>query len=191
MIKIMKCVIFIFCLTMAMIQVFAASMPDSCRKITIAGKRAPSDNSRSSAKLTLFMPDEIKSARLIDAGGQERGLTVLMRHGSQVSVFFDGSPGEELSIEFYREPEERKTAEQISGLLHLVRTFNSDATVNNVEDFRKLWNASGASAGGRHSRPAAPAPGGGDRPIRRRTSSQPSPAPCPCRASAPASSRLP
>lgn len=148
MIKIMKCVIFIFCLTMAMIQVFAASMPDSCRKITIAGKRAPSDNSRSSAKLTLFMPDEIKSARLIDAGGQERGITVLMRQGSQVSVFFDGSPGEELSIEFYREPEARKTAEQISGLLHLVRTFNTDATVNNIEDFRKLWNASGASAGG-------------------------------------------
>lgn len=140
--------IFIFCWTTALIQIFAASIPDSYREITIAGKRAPSDNTRSTAKLTLFMPDEIKSTRLIDAGGQERGITVLMRQGSQISVFFDGSPGEKLSIEFYREPEERKTAEQLSGLLHLVRMFNTDTAVNSVEEFRKLWNASGTSIGG-------------------------------------------
>ena len=144
----MKCIIFIFCWTTALVQIFAASIPDSYREITIAGRRVPSDNSRSTVKLTLFMPDEIKSTGLIDAGGQERGITVLMRQGSQISVFFDGSPGEKLSIEFYREPEERKTAEQLSGLLHLVRMFNTDTAVNNVEEFRKLWNASGASLGG-------------------------------------------
>ncbi|MFA6100732.1 MAG: hypothetical protein WCV67_05440 [Victivallaceae bacterium] len=144
----MKYIILIFCLIAVLTQTFATSIPDSYREITIAGKRVLSDTSQSSTKLIFFMPDEIKSARLIDAGGQERGITVLMRQGSQVSVFFDGAPGEELSIEFSREPENRKTAEQISGLLHLVRRFSTDTAVNNIEDFRKLWDASGASAGG-------------------------------------------
>ncbi len=129
-------------------QASAASIPDSYRKITVSGKQTPDTSSRSSVKLTFFIPDEIKDARLIDAGGQERGFTVLMRQGSQISAFFDGSTGEELSMELYREPEKRKTAEQISGLLHLVKIFKTDTVVNNIEDFRKLWDASGASIGG-------------------------------------------
>jgi tetratricopeptide (TPR) repeat protein len=144
----MKYMIFIFCLTAALTQIFATAIPDSYREITIAGKRVPGDNSKNSAKLTFFMPDEVKSARLIDSGGQERSITVLMRLGSQVLVFFDGSPGEELSIEFYREAENRKSAEQISGLLHLVKRFNTDTVVNNIEDFRKLWDVSGTPVGG-------------------------------------------
>lgn len=144
----MKYIVFYFCLIVALSQAIAATIPDSYREITITGKRTPSDKSQSSAQLTFFMPDEIKSARLIDAGGQERGITVLQRHGSRISIFFDGSPGEELSIEFYRSTENSKTAKQISGLLHLVKRFNSDTTVNNVEDFRKLWNASGPAVGG-------------------------------------------
>jgi tetratricopeptide (TPR) repeat protein len=143
----MKYMIFIFCLILALTQAFATSIPAFYREITIAGKQTPGDHSRNSAKLTFFMPDEMKSSRLIDAGGQERGITILMRQGSQISVFFDGSPGEEFSMEFYREPEKRKTAEQTSGLLHLVKIFNAGAVVNNVEDFRKLWDTSGEPVG--------------------------------------------
>ncbi|MHB9139304.1 MAG: hypothetical protein ACYC4Q_07875 [Victivallaceae bacterium] len=145
----MRFFIFICCLFTILAQGLAAPMPESYREITVSGT---SGNIRSCASLTFFIPDDVKGYRLIDAGGQERGLTALMRQGSCVNAFFNAAPGEKLRMEFYPETVKQKNAEQTSGLLHLVKRFNNDTVVNSVEDFRELWNNSGLAVGGFTSR---------------------------------------
>ena len=141
----MRFFIFICCLFITLAQGIAAPMPEFYREITVSGS---SGNSKSCTSLTIFIPEGVKGFRLIDAGGQERGLTALMRQGSCVNAFFNAAPGEKLRMEFYQEPVKQKNADHTSGLLHLAKRFNNDTMVNSVEDFRKLWDNSGQAVGG-------------------------------------------
>lgn len=108
---------------------------ECCRELKVDGiGSAPL-----TATTTVFLDDSHSGFVLIDPQGKPRPFALLNRLGSRVSVHFEATPGELLSLY----PSATATlpppvVAHSSGLLHQTRTYNG-REVKSVEEFNQLW----------------------------------------------------
>ena len=125
--------------------------PDAVRAVTVAAGKP--ENNRSTVSMVFHVPGNSDGFRLLDGDGKERPMSVMMRNGSRIEAFFNGSPGEKLHLEIYREKVSRRTADAVSGLIHTAKRFDG-RTVNSLEEFREAWKSSPLAGAGPKRRPA-------------------------------------
>ncbi len=119
--------------------------PDAVRAVKVAAGKP--ENSRNTVSMVFHVPGNSDGFRLQDGDGKERPMSVMMRNGSRIEAFFNGSPGEKLHLEIYREKVSRQTAEAVSGLIHTAKRFDG-RTVNSLEEFREVWKSSPLAGAG-------------------------------------------
>ena len=116
------------------------------RDVTVAPLSA-SDKTKYSTETVFFLPDGANGFKLFDSLSRERGITELMRQGSQVKAFFNAASGEKLQLRLFSETVKHDTAVQESGVLHMVEKYNG-TPIASVKAFESAWREGTFSGGG-------------------------------------------